>query len=88
MAHNLSITRGLLLAERVTSALSTHTDRAREIVTAACASGPALDSHPDVIRYLEPAAVRELLEPGRYLGHADDIVDRVLAAADTRPERH
>ena len=88
MAHNLSITRGLLLAERVTSALSTHTDRAREIVTAACASGTALDSHPDVIRSLEPAAVRELLEPGRYLGHADDIVDRVLAAADTRPERH
>ena len=86
MAHNLEITHGLLLAERVTTALSSHTDAARDIVTAACASGSPLDADPSITKYLEPTEVRELLDPAQYLGHAGDIVDRVLAGVHARNE--
>lgn len=79
MAANLAVTQGLLLAERVTTALSDRTDRARDIVTSACASGSPLDRDPAITEFLEPAEVRELLDPARYLGHSGDIVDRVLA---------
>ena len=87
MARNLRITHGLLLAERVTAALSEHTDRAREIVTAAAtAEPPALDTDPAVTAHLAPERIRELLDPATYLGHAEDIVDRVLAGrGETSP---
>lgn len=85
MARNLDITHGLLLAERVTAALSPHTDSARDIVTAACASG-SLDTDPSITTHLEPEVVRELLDPTKYLGHAGDIVDRILTAAEVRNE--
>lgn len=84
MTKNLEITHGLLLAERVTTALSAQTDRAREIVTAACATGETLDNDPGITEYLEPAAVRHLLDPAEYLGHAGDIVDHVLSAVHAR----
>lgn len=87
MADNLDITHGLLLAERVSAALSSHTDAARDIVTAACASGSALDADPSITEYIEPTEVRELLDPAQYLGHAGDIVDRVLAGVHARNER-
>lgn len=80
MARNLDATGGMLLAERVTGALAAHTPDARELVTAACAAGRRLDADPGVTEFLDPTAVRELLDPTRYLGHAGDIVDRVLAA--------
>ncbi|WP_039828617.1 lyase family protein [Nocardia testacea] len=79
MSRNLAVTGGLLLAERVTAALSEHTERAREIVTAAAtADPPALDSDPEIIEYLGADRVRELLDPAGYLGHAADFVTRVL----------
>lgn len=88
MARNLAVTGGLLLAERVTAALSEHTDRARDIVTAAAtANPPALDTDPSIIEYLGAQRVRELLDPAGYLGHAADLVTRVLTERDgTRPE--
>ncbi|NKY35022.1 3-carboxy-cis,cis-muconate cycloisomerase [Nocardia speluncae] len=88
MARNLAVTGGLLLAERVTAALSEHTDRARDIVTAAAtANPPALDSDPTIIEYLGAQRVRELLDPSGYLGHAADLVTRVLTERDgTRAE--
>ncbi len=79
MADNLAITHGLLLAERVTAALATFTDHARDIVTTACASGVALDTDTAITEHLEPAEIRKLLDPAQYLGHSGDIVDRVLA---------
>ncbi|GAB2664431.1 3-carboxy-cis,cis-muconate cycloisomerase [Nocardia goodfellowii] len=80
MARNLSRTGGLLLAERVTTALAAHTDNARDIVTAAAtAEDPDLAADPRITEHLSPAEVRELLDPTTYLGHAPDIVDRVLA---------
>lgn len=85
MARNLGITQGLLLAERVTAALAEHTDRAREIVTAAATGEhPALDTDPAVTEYLAPDRVRELLDPAGYLGHAQDFVTRVLDARGDR----
>ncbi|MDJ0394489.1 lyase family protein [Rhodococcus sp. G-MC3] len=86
MARNLDITHGLLLAERVTSALSSHTDRARDIVTAACSSGVALDQDPAITEFLDSAEIRVLLDPSQYLGHSGDIVDRVLDIAAPRTE--
>ncbi|WP_280400213.1 3-carboxy-cis,cis-muconate cycloisomerase [Nocardia carnea] len=87
MARNLDATGGLLLAERVTAALSEHTDRAREIVTAAAtAHHPALDSDPAILEYLTAEQVRELLDPAGYLGHAADLVARVLDERGDAPE--
>jgi 3-carboxy-cis,cis-muconate cycloisomerase len=83
MAHNLDITGGLILAERVTKALSAHTDRARDIVTAAAASGTRLDHDPAITEHLTAAELTELLDPAHYLGHATDLVDRALAARPT-----
>ncbi|MGW0180821.1 lyase family protein, partial [Nocardia sp. NPDC003345] len=84
MARNLGITNGLLLAERVTAALAEHTDRARELVTgAATADPPALATDPAIVEPLGAERVRELLDPATYLGHAGDLVDRVLTARDT-----
>ncbi|MGA9871175.1 MAG: 3-carboxy-cis,cis-muconate cycloisomerase [Rhodococcus sp. (in: high G+C Gram-positive bacteria)] len=84
MARNLNITHGLLLAERVTTALSAHTDDARDIVTAACASPTPLDENPAITAFLRADAVRELLDPAHYLGHSGDIVDRVLVIVHDR----
>jgi 3-carboxy-cis,cis-muconate cycloisomerase len=84
MARNLGITGGLILAERVTGALSTHTESARDIVTAAAASGVPLDRAPEITAYLSPDELRELLDPSNYLGHAVDLVDRALASRPAR----
>ncbi|MGO4649098.1 lyase family protein [Nocardia sp. 2YAB30] len=79
MARNLAVSKGLLLAERVTGALSAHTDAAREIVTAAATKeNPELATDPAITEYLGPARLRELLNAAEYLGHARELVDRVL----------
>ncbi|QII01794.1 3-carboxy-cis,cis-muconate cycloisomerase [Rhodococcoides fascians A21d2] len=85
MARNLDATNGALLAERVTAALSHHTNDARDIVTARCAAGAPLDTDPAITEFLAPPTVRELLDPAGYLGHASDLVDTILAelALDT-----
>ena len=77
--RNLALTRGAILAEKVTAALAEHTDDARSIVTDAAVAGRSLDADPAITAHLDPHEVRELLDPTRYLGHAEDIVDRVLA---------
>ncbi|WP_137724679.1 lyase family protein [Prescottella subtropica] len=83
LARNLEATGGLILAERVTRALSEHTDAARDIVTSAAASGAALDADPAITAHLSPETLRDLLDPVHYLGHAVDLVDRALATRTT-----
>lgn len=83
MSRNLDITGGLILAERVTGALSAHTNGAREIVTATAASGVPLDADPAITAHLTADELRDLLDPANYLGHAVDLVDRALAARST-----
>ncbi|WP_430333549.1 3-carboxy-cis,cis-muconate cycloisomerase [Rhodococcus sp. ACT016] len=85
--RNLSLTGGLILAERVTGALSEYTDSARDIVTAAAASGVPLDRAPDITAHLSADTLRDLLDPSHYLGHAVDLVDRALANRAAPPAR-
>ncbi len=80
MIRNLQITRGHILAERVTSALAEVTEGARDIVTRAARSGRRLDEDPEIAQYLDAARIAELTDPAHYLGHATDLVDRTLAA--------
>ncbi|CAH0239850.1 3-carboxy-cis,cis-muconate cycloisomerase [Rhodococcoides fascians] len=87
MARNLEATGGALLAERVTAALAPHTERARDIVTDRCAAGAPLDTDPAITAFLTPAAVREMLNPAGYVGHAPDLVDVILAACAPDTER-
>jgi 3-carboxy-cis,cis-muconate cycloisomerase len=99
MRANLDLTGGLLLAERLATALAPALGRlaAHDLVAEAAAkaeaSGRAL---AEVLR--EDAAVRDrltaadldrLLDPADYLGSADAFVDRALAAhhARTDPRR-
>jgi 3-carboxy-cis,cis-muconate cycloisomerase len=82
LRHNLDATGGLLLAERVTHALSEYTDQARAIVTAAATSGKPLSEDPAITAHLSPERLRELLDPANYLGHAGELVDRALSARD------
>jgi 3-carboxy-cis,cis-muconate cycloisomerase len=84
MARNLEITGGLILAERVTGALSAHTDSARDIVTAAAAYGIPLDQAPEITAHLSADELHDLLDPANYLGHAVALVDRALASRPAR----
>ncbi len=80
MIRNLQITRGHIMAERVTSALAEVTEGARDIVTRAARSGRRLDEDPEIVQHLDAARIAELTDPAHYLGHATDLVDRILAA--------
>jgi 3-carboxy-cis,cis-muconate cycloisomerase len=89
MRENLELTGGLLLAERVVTALSPSLGRqaSDDLVTAAAAEASdgkrtfeeALLDRPDVAEHLGPAEVARLLDPAAYLGSAGAFVDRVLA---------
>jgi 3-carboxy-cis,cis-muconate cycloisomerase len=89
MRENLDITGGLLLAERVVTALSPHLGRqvSDDLVTGAIDDATdgkrsfeeALLDHPEVAEHLGPAEVAHLLDPAAYLGSAGAFVDRVLA---------
>ncbi|EOM76944.1 3-carboxy-cis,cis-muconate cycloisomerase [Rhodococcus rhodnii] len=87
MSRNLDITGGLILAERVATALAEHTDAARDIVTAAATSGVPLDRHPAITEHLTADELRNLLDPTQYLGHATELVDRALDARTTGGHR-
>lgn len=86
MTRNLGLSGGLIMAENVTRALTAHTDRAREIVTAAAATGRPLVKSPQITEFLTAAEVAELTDPARYLGHAMDLVDLALAAHESGRE--
>jgi len=82
LARNLDLTGGAILAEKVTAALAEHTEDARAVVTEAAVAGVPLDEAPGITAHLAPDEIRRLLDPTRYLGHAADIADRVLAHHD------
>ena len=90
MRANLDITGELLMAERVTGALSGTLGRqvAHDLVsqaaaTATCAArsfADALLDIPEVRTRLDPPAIAELLDPAGYLGSSQAFVDRALRA--------
>jgi 3-carboxy-cis,cis-muconate cycloisomerase len=90
MAKNLAMTHGLIVAEAVMMGLAPHTGRneAHDLVYDACQVAIETD-RPLLDVLLETAAVagplgadrlRALTDPANYLGAAQAMVDRVLAA--------
>ncbi|GAB3205105.1 3-carboxy-cis,cis-muconate cycloisomerase [Marinactinospora endophytica] len=93
MRANLDLTGGLLLAERVTTALAADLGRmaAHELVQDACAE--AADGRRDLADVLAGRAevrrsreeIAALLDPAGYLGSAGVFVDRALQRFGARP---
>ena len=90
MRKNLDLTGGLLLAERVTTALAPALGRlpahdlVMGVVKAAATSGRSfadeLAAHPEVRPHLSPAQISALLDPAGYLGSTDLFVERAVEA--------
>jgi 3-carboxy-cis,cis-muconate cycloisomerase len=90
MRANLELSGGLIMAEALTLALAAQLggSAARRIVQAACeqarAAGRSLReiAHNDqqISAALPPDAIDQALDPAAYLGSADVLIDRALAA--------
>jgi len=91
MAKNLSISRGLIVAEAVMMGLAPQIGRqqAHDVVYDACRRAneqnmtlaDALAADPQVTARIDRATIDRLTSPGNYLGLAPEMVDRVLAAS-------
>ncbi len=89
MKENLEVTRGLIYAEAVTMALAEKIGKAaaHQVVEAACGRArrekrhlrEVLGEDKDVSGHLPEGALQGLFDPGRYLGEAEALVDRVVA---------
>jgi 3-carboxy-cis,cis-muconate cycloisomerase len=96
MRENLERTGGVLLAERVTSALVADVGRlaAHDAVTECCRRALAgegdladlLAEDPLVGEHLRHAEIERLLDPAGYLGSAGVFIERALAAHRERKE--
>jgi len=90
MRANLDRTGGLILAERITTALAADVGRlaAHDLVERASARtveehlpfGEALAAEPEIRERLSAADIERLLDPAGYLGVADEFVERALRA--------
>jgi 3-carboxy-cis,cis-muconate cycloisomerase len=90
MRQNLDATRGLIMAEAVSSALAPKLGRqaAHELVDAACNRAikqgkslrDVLERDAKLAVHLSAAELDRLFDPENYLGVAEQLVDRVLAA--------
>ena len=90
MRTNIELTRGLVMAEAISLALSRHLGRAaaHELVESACAEAlrtgatlqEVLQTDSRVAKYLNTTVLEQLFDPSRYLGEAMAFTDRVLAA--------
>ncbi|HEY0704786.1 MAG TPA: 3-carboxy-cis,cis-muconate cycloisomerase [Candidatus Acidoferrales bacterium] len=91
MARNLGATKGLSMAEAVSTALAKKIGklRAHQIVEqAAHTSMDSAKSFRDVLaadgeisRHLSMADIDRLLDPGQYIGEAATLIDRVVSAS-------
>ena len=94
MRRNLDATRGLIMAEAVSSALAPKLGRqaAHELVEGACRRAAAqggslrqvLEQDSKLAAYFSSAELDRLFDPETYLGVAEQLVDRVLAARTGR----
>jgi 3-carboxy-cis,cis-muconate cycloisomerase len=92
MGQNLEATRGLIFAEAVTMALARDIGKhaAHEIVEAACDRAHKENRHlreelrgsEEVLKHLSIDAIDGLFDAKRYLGQAEEFVDRVTAASE------
>jgi 3-carboxy-cis,cis-muconate cycloisomerase len=91
MHQNLDTTRGLIFAEAATMALAEGMGKhaAHELVEAACNRARNANLHlrellrenQEVLKHLPVDAVDALFDAKRYLGQAEEFVDRVVAAS-------
>ena len=89
MAHNLGITKGLIVAEAVMMGMAPHIGRqqAHDVVYDACRTvnekggtlAEALAALPEVTKHFDRATIDRLTDPANYLGLAPQMVDRALA---------
>ena len=89
MAHNLGITKGLIVAEAVMMGMAPHIGRqqAHDVVYDACRTvnekggtlAQALAALPEVTQHFDQATIDRLTDPANYLGLAPQMVDRALA---------
>ncbi len=94
MRQNLDATRGLIFAEAVTMALAHDIGKhdAHELVEAACHLARKGNRHlrevlwenEEVRKHLPVDAIDALFDAKRYLGQAEEFVDRVVAASKTK----
>ncbi|MEU6801336.1 class-II fumarase/aspartase family protein [Streptomyces neyagawaensis] len=92
MRANLELTGGALVTERLAVALAPVLGkvRAKKLLTAASAEAAdtgrtineVLSGHPELSARFTPAELSGLLDPARYTGAADALVDRALRALD------
>jgi 3-carboxy-cis,cis-muconate cycloisomerase len=90
MRDNLDTTHGLIMAEAVMMALGAKLGRlvAHDRIEAACHKAVAegrhlrdvLNEDEVVMAELDPAELDRLFDPRNYLGVAEEMIDRVLAA--------
>ena len=90
MRRNLDVSQGLIMAEAVMMGLAPALGRtvAHDVVYDACRKAIADGTHlrdalladPEVAEKLEAGEIDRLLDPANYLGAADEMIDRVLAA--------
>ena len=95
MASNLSVSRGLIVAEAVMMGLAPHVGRqdAHDLVYAACrlakdtgvSLADALSQQPVITAHLDPKEIERLTNPANYLGAAPNMVDRVLESVPRTP---
>ncbi len=88
MRQNLDLTRGLIMAEAVQTALrpALGHDRAHSVVTAACNEAMAsrqplrdvLAATPDVSGAMSATQLDDAFDPAQYVGCSDAFIDRVL----------
>jgi 3-carboxy-cis,cis-muconate cycloisomerase len=93
MRRNLDATGGLITSEAVAMALAERIGkrRAHDLVEHACEEaiesrrpiGEVLLENADVALEFDAGQVAELLDPRRYVGESGEVVDRVLAMADS-----
>jgi 3-carboxy-cis,cis-muconate cycloisomerase len=94
MRQNLDATRGLIMAEAVSSALAAKLGRqaAHELVEAACHRAveqgnslrDVLERDTNLAAHLSTADLDRLFDPESYLGVAEQLVERVLATRTGR----
>lgn len=93
MRRNLEQTGGLILSEHLVMVLAERLGRpaARRLVDAAAATAArtgrlfreVLLTEPEITRHVAPADIEAALDPAGYLGSADALVERALAAYRT-----
>lgn len=92
MRQNLDATRGLIFAEAATMALAQETGKhaAHELVEGACNRARHENLHlrdilretEEVLKHLQAEAVDGLFDAKRYVGLAEEFVDRVVSASE------